>query len=112
MSWPTELRLLKDKRVIRVSYEDGTSYDLPAEFLRVESPSAEVQGHSHKEKIIVTGKENVTITALEPVGHYAVRILFDDGHNTGLYTWDYLRELGNGLNTIWKAYLSDRGRNA
>lgn len=112
MTWPTELRLLKDKRTLRVSFDDGASYDLPAEFLRVESPSAEVQGHSPKEKIIVTGKENVTITALEPVGNYAVRILFDDGHNTGLFTWDYLRDLGTGLNTIWKAYLSDRGRDA
>nr|WP_243846357.1 DUF971 domain-containing protein [Rhizomicrobium palustre] len=99
---------MKDKRTLRVGFENGESYELPAEYLRVESPSAEVQGHSPAEKITVRGKENVAITALEPVGNYAVRIVFDDGHNTGLYTWDYLAKLGQGLSTIWAAYLASK----
>lgn len=108
--WPTELRLAKDKRSLTVAFEAGESFTLPAEYLRVESPSAEVQGHSPAEKIIVTGKQNVSITALEPVGNYAVRLVFDDSHNTGLYTWDYLHELGRNLATRWAAYLKSQGR--
>ena len=91
--WPTELRLDAAKTTLTVSYDSGERFALPAEYLRVESPSAEVQGHGPGEKRIVTGKESVAIAALEPVGNYAVRIVFDDGHDTGLYSWDYLRKL-------------------
>src|SRR5258708_2805148 len=103
--WPTELRLDKDKTTLNVTYDTGERFALPAEYLRVESPSAEVQGHSAGQKKIVTGKEKVRITALEPVGNYAVRIVFDDGHDTGLFSWDYLHELGRERAAKWTAYL-------
>jgi DUF971 family protein len=94
-SWPTELRLSPEKNRLTVSFEDGASYALSAEYLRVESPSAEVRGHGGATKPPpVTGKEKVKITRLEPVGNYAVRIVFDDGHDSGLYSWDYLAKLG------------------
>lgn len=93
MNEPLEVRLLADRKVLRVTFDAQTVVDYPAQLLRVESPSAEVQGHHPSQKIIVTGKENVCITALEPVGSYAVRLIFDDGHQTGIYSWDYLREL-------------------
>ena len=105
--WPTELRLDKDKRVLSVSFDDGTSYALPAELLRVLSPSAEVQGHSEAQRVTVAGKKNVGIVRLEPVGNYAVRIVFDDGHDTGLFVWEYLRELGENRETRWQSYLQD-----
>ena len=92
--WPTEIRLEPGKRTLHVAYDDGQAVAIPAERLRVESPSAEVQGHGPGQKITVTGKENVTITAIQPVGNYAVRLVFDDGHATGIYTWDYLYQLG------------------
>ena len=88
--WPTEIKLRKDKRSLLVTFDNGDTADISAEFLRVESPSAEVQGHTPGQKITVTGKQNVSILEIQPVGHYAVRLVFDDGHNTGLYTWDYL----------------------
>jgi DUF971 family protein len=91
---PTEIRLRSKSRLLQVSFADGTQYELPFEFLRVNSPSAEVQGHGPGQKVLVTGKENVLIKAVEPVGHYAVKLVFDDGHDSGLYTWKYLRELG------------------
>jgi len=96
MAWPSELRLNPDKNLLTVTFEDGARYALAAEYLRVESPSAEVQGHGDGPKLIVRGKENVKIARLEPVGNYAVRIVFDDGHDTGLYSWDYLQQLGRG----------------
>jgi DUF971 family protein len=104
-SWPTELRLDKSKALLTVSFESGERFELPAEYLRVESPSAEVQGHSPGQKQIVGGKRNVKIGGLEPVGNYAVRVLFDDGHDTGLYSWDYLHELGRHRDKRWSAYL-------
>jgi DUF971 family protein len=107
--WPTELRLDPARKTLTVVFDTGERYALAAEYLRVESPSAEVQGHSPSQKQIVTGKENVTISALEPVGNYAVRIRFDDTHDTGLYTWDYLHELGREYRTKWAAYLKARG---
>jgi len=110
MSWPTELRLNPEKTVLTVRFEDGVSYALPAEYLRVESPSAEVQGHGPGQKQIVTGKENVRITGLEPVGNYAVRILFDDGHDTGLYSWQTLARLGREQDRLWAAYRAATGR--
>ena len=105
--WPTELRLAPDKRTLTLTFESGAAYSLPAEYLRVESPSAEVRGHSPAERKIVFGKRNVTIRALEPVGRYAVRIVFDDGHATGLYTWRFLDELGRTYETTWATYLAE-----
>ena len=92
-SWPIELRLRKDKAALTIMFDTGETFEFPAEFLRVYSPSAEVQGHSPSEKRRVTGKENVAIVGIEPVGNYAIKIVFDDGHDTGLYSWDYLRKL-------------------
>jgi DUF971 family protein len=92
--WPTELRVSKDRQVLNVTFNDGRGYPLPAEMLRVLSPSAEVQGHGPGQKVTVPGKRNVGIGSLTPAGNYAVRIGFDDGHNSGIYTWAYLRELG------------------
>ena len=105
--WPTELRLDKDKRVLTVSYDDGQSFALPAELLRVLSPSAEVQGHSPDQRVTVAGKKNVGIARIEPVGNYAVRIVFTDGHDTGLYVWEYLRELGERKEERWQEYLKE-----
>ena len=110
--WPTEIRAFRDERRLEVDFDDGRSFSLPAELLRVESPSAEVQGHSPRQKTIVAGKRHVGIAAVEPVGNYAVRITFDDGHATGLYSWRYLRELGERQDALWTAYeeaLAERG---
>jgi len=103
--WPLELRLDAAKTTLSVAFDTGESYALAAEYLRVESPSAEVQGHGPSQKQIVTGKENVKIEGLEPVGNYAIRIRFDDGHDTGLFSWDYLLELGREQKTKWAAYV-------
>lgn len=91
--WPLNITYKKSTRILHVEFDDGQHRALPAQLLRVESPSAEVQGHHASQKIIVTGKENVAISAIEPVGNYAVRLIFDDGHQTGLYTWSYLYHL-------------------
>ena len=107
--WPSELRLDSAKTTLTVVFDNGQRFSLPAEYLRVESPSAEVQGHGPSQKQIVTGKEGVAIAKLEPVGNYAVRICFDDGHDTGLYSWDYLHELGRERPAKWAAYLKARG---
>jgi DUF971 family protein len=107
--WPVELRLNPAKTQLTVEYDSGERFVLPAEYLRVESPSAEVQGHGSG-KQIVTGKADVAIQALEPVGNYAVRIRFDDGHDTGLYSWDYLHELGREQRAKWVAYLKASGK--
>ena len=105
-NWPTELRLKDGGRVLSVAYDDAT-FELPAEYLRVTSPSAEVQGHNAAEKRTVGGKRRVLVTAVEPVGRYAVKLVFDDGHDSGLYTWDYLHELGAGHDGKWADYLGD-----
>jgi len=104
--WPTELKLNRDKNLLTVTFESGKRFALPAEYLRVESPSAEVQGHSAAQKQIVPGKSKVTIDKLEEVGNYAVRLIFSDGHSTGLYAWDYLYELGRDQEKRWQTYLS------
>jgi len=91
--WPTDIAAMNKGRTLEVAFDDGRTIRLTAEKLRVESPSAEVKGHSPSERRIVTGKENVAIVAIEPVGNYAIKIVFDDGHDTGLYTWTYLRQL-------------------
>lgn len=106
MPWPVELRVDAARTTLSVSFDSGEAFALPAEYLRVESPSAEVQGHSAAQKQTVPGKRQVKIEALEPVGNYATRIRFDDGHDTGLYSWDYLYELGRDKNRKWEAYLS------
>jgi DUF971 family protein len=105
--WPTELRLAKDRRVLTVSFDNGDSFALPAEYLRVKSPSAEVQGHSPDERKTVPGKRNVMILEVNPVGNYAVRLVFDDMHSTGIYSWDYLRELGRNQPKYWQDYLDE-----
>jgi len=94
--WPEELRFSRSDKALHVSFDDGKRYSIPFQTLRVESPSAEVQGHGPGEKKVVTGKENVLVTDAEPVGRYAVRLVFDDGHDSGLFTWDYLYALGEG----------------
>jgi DUF971 family protein len=106
MPVPTEIRLDRAARVLHVTFNDGAHYALPAEYLRVESPSAEVQGHGPDQKTIVGGKQKVGIGAVEPVGHYAVRLVFDDGHDTGIFSWDYLHVLGVDQDRKWSAYLA------
>jgi len=107
MTAPTELRVSKDRRLLTVSFPGGGRHELPAEMLRVLSPSAEVQGHSPEQRVIVPGKRNVAISRIEPVGNYAVRIVFDDFHDTGIFTWHYLRELGEEREERWQAYLDE-----
>jgi DUF971 family protein len=106
-TWPTEIRLRKDRRSILVRFEDGVDFDLPAEYLRVLSPSAEVQGHSKEQRVTVPGKIDVAISAVDPVGNYAVRLTFSDGHNSGLFSWTYLRRLGEERETLWADYLAE-----
>ena len=105
--WPTELRLRKDRKTLTVVFDDGARFDLPAEYLRVRSPSAEVQGHSPAERKTVAGKKNVAILEVNPVGNYAVRLVFDDLHSTGIYSWDYLFELGQNQAAYWQEYLDE-----
>jgi len=101
----TEIRLDKTARVLHVAFDDGSAFALPAEYLRVESPSAEVQGHGPGEKKIIPGRRNVGIVGVAPVGNYAVRLTFDDRHDTGIYSWDYLHDLGREQAARWQAYL-------
>ena len=102
---PTEIRLRRRSRVVEVAFADGTRYALSFEYLRAHSPSAEVQGHGPGQDVLQIAKENVGIVRMEPVGHYAIRLVFDDGHDTGLYTWKYLRELGDTHEERWARYL-------
>jgi DUF971 family protein len=104
--WPVELRLKQAEKVLEIDFDDGTSFRLPAEYLRVESPSAEVQGHGQGQKQLVAGRAKVGIIALEPVGNYAVRIRFDDLHDTGIFSWRYLYTLGSEQAVRWPAYLA------
>lgn len=103
--WPTELRAKPNGTHLVVTFENGEAYEFPAEFLRVESPSAEVKGHGKGQEVTVPGKRGVSITNLEPVGNYAVRIIFSDGHSTGLYSWSTLLDLGRDKDEIWLTYL-------
>jgi DUF971 family protein len=105
--WPTELRLHKDRKTLAVAFDSGESFELAAEYLRVRSPSAEVQGHSPDERKTVGGKRNVAILEVNPVGNYAVRLVFDDLHSTGIYSWDYLIELGRNRERYWQDYLDE-----
>ncbi|WP_075217456.1 gamma-butyrobetaine hydroxylase-like domain-containing protein [Mongoliimonas terrestris] len=103
-AWPTEIRLSEDKRTLTVSFDDGSRYAIPAELLRVRSPSAEVQGHGAGQRQTVPGKRHVQILAVEPVGAYAVRLRFDDMHDTGIYPWALLREMGAGQAAMMAEY--------
>jgi DUF971 family protein len=105
--WPTELRLRKDHKALVVTFDDGRLFELPAEYLRVKSPSAEVQGHSAEERKTVPGKRNVEIIEVLPVGNYAVRLVFDDMHSTGIFGWDYLHDLGRNYAIYWQDYLDE-----
>ncbi|MBO9098629.1 MULTISPECIES: gamma-butyrobetaine hydroxylase family protein [unclassified Rhizobium] len=110
--WPTELRVSKDRQRLLVTFNDGASFDIPAELMRVTSPSAEVQGHGPGQKVTVAGKRDVGIMTITPTGNYAVRIGFDDLHDTGIFTWTYLRELGENGPALMAAYeseLADKG---
>jgi DUF971 family protein len=103
--WPLELTSKKQGRVLTIRFDNDEAFDLDAEYLRVESPSAEVKGHGPGQEQLVSGKRHVFMARLEPIGSYAVRIVFSDGHSTGLYTWNYLARLGRERETIWPAYL-------
>lgn len=105
MPTPTEIRLKKDSKLLVVTFDDGSEFQYSCEYLRVHSPSAEVKGHGPGQETLQTGKEHVAITGIEPIGQYAVRLVFDDGHNTGLYTWQYLHELGTSMIANWRRYL-------
>ena len=103
--WPLELVSKQQGRILSIRFDNGESFDLEAEYLRVESPSAEVKGHGPGQEQLVHGKRHVAMSRLEPVGTYAVRVIFSDGHSTGLFTWNYLAKLGREHETIWQAYL-------
>ncbi|WP_158807648.1 gamma-butyrobetaine hydroxylase-like domain-containing protein [Beijerinckia sp. L45] len=105
--WPTEIRLVEGGKALKVAFESGATYTLPAEYLRVMSPSAEVQGHSRKERKTVGGKRQVAIIGVEPVGTYAVRLSFDDMHSTGIFTWVYLHDLGQSHPKRWAEYTAE-----
>ena len=107
MTAPTELRVSKDRNLLTVTFPAHSPFELPAEMLRVLSPSAEVQGHSPEQRLTVPGKRRITITKIEPVGNYAVRITFADGHDTGIFTWDYLHTLGHEKDERWQSYLDE-----
>ena len=102
---PTDIKLHQKSRILEVSFDDGSHFNLPCEYLRVYSPSAEVRGHSPGQEVLQIGKENVNITQIEPVGSYAVCLFFDDGHSTGIYSWDWLHQLGADQENLWKQYL-------
>lgn len=105
MPKPTEIRLRKEPRLLEISFDDGSIFEYTFEYLRVHSPSAEVRGHGPGQETLQHDKENVAIVNIEPVGHYAVRLVFDDGHDSGLYNWDYLYELGRDMGIYWQRYL-------
>ena len=105
--WPLQVRLKSEEKLLEIDFDDGKSFVLPVELLRVESPSAEVMGHGPGQKQIIAGRRHVGIIGLEPVGNYALRIRFDDMHNTGIYSWDYLYDLGRRQDEIWRAYLDE-----
>ncbi|WP_321341038.1 DUF971 domain-containing protein [Breoghania sp.] len=106
-AWPSELRVSKDKKTLTVRFTNGDKHVLSAEYLRVLSPSAEVQGHSAEQKTTVGGKIDVAIMQVQPIGNYAIKIIFDDMHDTGIYTWDYLMKLGVEHEKLWAEYLAE-----
>ncbi|MGI9485582.1 MAG: gamma-butyrobetaine hydroxylase-like domain-containing protein [Geminicoccaceae bacterium] len=104
--WPTEIRVDRKEKALNVTFDNGDSFHIPAELLRVESPSAEVQGHGPSQKVTIAGRRHVGIMDVEPVGNYAVKIKFDDMHDTGIFTWAYLHHLGTAQGDLWQAYLN------
>ncbi|PTW60017.1 DUF971 family protein [Breoghania corrubedonensis] len=106
-AWPSELRVSKDRKTLTVSFTSGERFELPAEYLRVLSPSAEVRGHSPDQKKTMHGKRRVEIMQVEPQGNYAVKIVFDDMHDSGIYSWGYLMQLGREEETLWADYLAE-----
>ncbi len=104
--WPGEIRYLAADKRLEIDFDNGVTFSYPVELLRVESPSAEVQGHGPSDKKVVAGRRHVGIMEIEPVGNYAVRIKFDDLHDTGIFSWQYLYQLGENQDQIWQAYLS------
>ena len=114
MSVPSDIRLKRRTAVLELDYADGTRYQLPAEFLRIHAPSADVQGHGSSPGELVSGKRQITINDVQPVGHYAIQLFFSDGHRSGIYSWDYLRSLGENQQSLWQDYLKrleDSGKN-
>lgn len=107
---PTDIKLHQVSRLLEISFDDGAHFSLPCEFLRVYSPSAEVRGHGPGQEVLQTGKQDINITAIEPVGLYALKLTFSDGHDTGLYSWDYLYELGANQAALWQEYLDKLSR--
>lgn len=103
---PVSINLHQKSRILEVEYDDGAKFELPCEYLRVYSPSADVKGHGPGQEVLQVGKENVNVNEIEPVGNYAIKLIFDDGHNTGLYTWEYLYELGQAQENNWVDYLT------
>lgn len=103
---PTDIKLHQASRLLEIAFDDGETFKLPCEFLRVYSPSAEVRGHGPGQETLQTGKEDVNIVGIEPIGHYAVKLTFSDGHDTGLYSWDYLYDLGKRQSELWADYLT------
>ncbi|MGH8120084.1 MAG: gamma-butyrobetaine hydroxylase-like domain-containing protein [Gammaproteobacteria bacterium] len=104
---PTTINLHKQSRVLEIAYDDGSHFEFTCEFLRVHSPSADVRGHGPGQGVLQIGKEHVTITAIEPVGNYAIKLIFDDGHQTGIYSWDYLYDMGCNQEQYWREYLTE-----
>ena len=104
MTKPSAIKLRRASRVLEVTFDDGANYSLPFELLRIYSPSAEVRGHGDGQRILQTGKKHVNVASIEPVGNYAIRLSFDDGHNTGIYAFDYLREMGETQAKLWREY--------
>lgn len=102
---PTEIKLHQASHILEVAFNDGSLFNFPCEFLRVFSPSAEVRGHGHGQEVMQVGKQDVTITGIEPVGQYAIKPSFSDGHDTGIYSWDYLLEIGKNQDMLWARYL-------
>ncbi len=102
---PTAINLHKISRILELDFEDGSNFKLPLEYLRVYSPSAEVQGHAPGQEVLQVGKEDVNVDSIEPIGHYAIKLVFDDNHDSGIYSWEYLYELGVTYDERWRAYL-------
>jgi DUF971 family protein len=105
--WPTEVRLRNEKTILAVAFDNGEAFEFPAEFLRVHSPSAEVQGHSPDERQTVDGKRNIMVIEVHPIGNYAVRLVFDDMHSSGIFTWEYFLKMGREQDAMWQTYLDE-----
>ena len=107
---PISINLHKQSRVLEIEYDDGSHFQFTCEFLRVHSPSADVRGHGPGQGVLQLGKENVSISGVEPVGNYAIKLVFDDGHQTGIYSWDYLYDMGRHRDQYWQEYLDKLGK--